>query len=154
MLYYRTAEGCFQERLKHAYQGFDCGRPDYQLLPIGTDQLLTAFNQTLGKLARPPESKLPSKIGFVDAAIILRCLDDEMLRRVKLTETRGLSHLVRLTEARNKSLLAHGEQRVSATECGRLESEALNILRALWHLHADRENLDDVCEGLRFLKDV
>lgn len=154
LLYYRTAEGCFQERLKLGYSGFDCGRPDYTVLAVPEPQLLMGFNMTLEKLGKPPVAELPQKLGFLDAAIILHKLDDEMLRRIKLKDVRGLSHLSKLTESRNQSLLAHGQQRVTAEQCTSLEGEVFNILRALWDLHGTGEDLDKVCEGLRFLRDV
>lgn len=155
LLYYRTAEGCFQERLRLGYLGFDCGRPDYEQLVMPGKEILAAFNLIRTKLGKYAVTSLPQKIGFLDAAIILHSLDDKMLRRVKITDARGLSHLAKLTEARNKSLLAHGQQRVTAEQCTRLEAQAFQILRALWDLHGPpSEDLDEVCEGLRFLRDV
>jgi CRISPR-associated protein (TIGR02710 family) len=155
LLYYRTAEGCFSERLKLGYGGFDCGRPDYGRLPRPEDQVLATFNLIRTKLGRSAAASLPQKIGFVDAAIILHALDDRMLRRLKITNDRGLSHLAQLTEGRNMSLLAHGQQRVTTDQCKHLEGQARQILRALWELHGPPgENIDEVCEGLRFLRDV
>ncbi|MGD0247351.1 MAG: hypothetical protein ABSB59_44495, partial [Streptosporangiaceae bacterium] len=155
LLYYRTAEGCFAERLRLGYSGFDCGRPDYSQLPVPPDQVLAAFNLVRTKLGRPAVAGLPPKIGFLDAAIILHALDDTMLRQVKITNARGLSHLAQLTEGRNKSLLAHGQQRVTTEQCEKLEGQAHQILRALWELHGPSgEDIHEVCEGLRFLRDV
>ena len=155
LLYYRTAEGCFAERLKLGYAGFDCGRPDYGRLPLPEDQVLATFNLIRTKLGLPAAASLPQKIGFVDAAIILHALDDRMLRRLKITNDRGLSHLAQLTEGRNMSLLAHGQQRVTTDQCKHLEGQARQILRALWELHGPPgENIHEVCEGLRFLRDV
>jgi CRISPR-associated protein (TIGR02710 family) len=155
LLYYRTAEGCFQERLRLCYSGFDCGRPDYGLLATPEEEMLAAFNLARAKLGMPTVTSLPQKIGFVDAAFILHALEDTMLRNVNITDVRGLSHLAKLTEARNKSLLAHGQQRVTAEQCTKLEGQVLRILRALWELHGPPgENVHEVCEGLRFLRDV
>lgn len=73
----------------------------------------------------------------------------------KVTNDRGLSHLAQLTEGRNMSLLAHGQQRVTAEQCKNLEGQARQILRAVWELHGPPgENIHEVCEGLRFLRDV
>jgi hypothetical protein len=117
--------------------------------------MLAAFNLARTKLRVPAASSLPQKVGFLDAAIILHALDDTMLRRVKITDSRGLSHLSQLTEGRNKSLLAHGQQRVTTEQCSKLEGQARLILRALWELHGPPgENIHEVCEGLRFLRDV
>jgi CRISPR-associated protein (TIGR02710 family) len=154
LLYYRTAEGCFSERLKLGYSGFDCSHPDYGLLGMPKERLLEGFNTTRRKLGLTPAADLPYDLGFVNAAIMLHLLDDEMLRRVKITDVRGLNHLAKLTEARNHSLLAHGELRVTADQCDSLRGRVLSILRALWDLHGPGEDLDKVCEGLRFLKDV
>jgi CRISPR-associated protein (Cas_Cas02710) len=155
LLYYRTAEGCFSERLKLGYGGFDCSRPDYGRLPVPEDQVLATFNLIRTKLGRSAAARLPQKIGLVDAAIILHALDDGMLHRLKITNDRGLSHLVQLTEGRNMSLLAHGQQRVAVDQCEQLEGEARQMLRALWELHGPPgENIHEVCEGLRFLREV
>jgi len=155
LLYYRTAEGCFQERLRLGYSGFDCGQADYGRLPMAEAQMLAAFNLARARLGMPAASSLPQKVGFLDAAIILHALDDAMLRRIKITDSRGLSYLSQLTEGRNKSLLAHGQQRVTTEQCGKLEGQARQILRALWELHGPPgENIHEVCEGLRFLRDV
>jgi hypothetical protein len=117
--------------------------------------MLAAFNLIRTKLGMAAATSLPQKIGFLDAAIILHALEDTMLRQVKITDARGLSHLAKLTEARNKSLLAHGQQRVTAEQCAKLEGQAFQILRALWELHGPPgENTHEVCEGLRFLRDV
>ena len=155
LLYYRTAEGCFQERLRLGYSGFDCGRPDYDRLAMPEEQMLAAFNLVRTKLGMSAAISLPQKVGFLDAAIILHTLEDAMLRQVKITDIRGLSHLAKLTEARNKSLLAHGQQRVAAEQCSKLEGQAFQILRALWELHGPPgENIHEVCEELLFLRDV
>jgi len=155
LLYYRTVEGCFQERLRLGYEGFDCGRPDYDRLPMPGEELLAAVNLIRAKLGKPAVARLPEKIGHLDAAIILHTLDDTMLRQVKITNARGLGHLARLTEGRNQSLLAHGQRRVTVEQCRELEGQARQILRALWQLHGRAgENIDEVCEGLRFLRDV
>jgi hypothetical protein len=122
---------------------------------MSADQVLANFNLIRTKLGRSAVTSLPQKIGFVDAAIILHGLDDRMLRRLKVTSDRGLSHLAQLTEGRNVSLLAHGQQRVTTGQCKNLEGQARQILRALWELHGPPgENIQEVCEGLRFLRDV
>ena len=100
LLYYRTAEGCFQERLRLGYSGFDCGRPDYDRLAMSGEQMLAAFNLVRTKLGMSAAISLPQKVGFLDAAIILHSPEDRMLRQVKITDARGLSHLAKLTKAR------------------------------------------------------
>jgi hypothetical protein len=161
LLYYRTAEGCFHQRLELQFPGFDCGDAAYERLApdLPESQLLGRYNAVLAKLGRPPRPELPSKLGFLDAAIILHVLDDALLKRIPIAGVGGLSHLADLARARNSSLLAHGHRRVSQEQCESLESEVRNILRALWSLHRPEgerpeDDLDTVCESLRFLRDV
>jgi hypothetical protein len=154
LLYYRTAEGCFHQRLELRLPGFDCGDADYDMLMVPEHELLERFNDLLQKLGRAPLRALPSKLGFLDAAILLYVLEDDMLKRIRIRDERGLSHLAGLTSARNSSLLAHGDRRVSKDQCEALEGEVRNILRALWALQRPDDDVDTVCESLRFLEDA
>jgi CRISPR-associated protein (TIGR02710 family) len=154
LLYYRTAEGCFQQRLALGYSGFDCGDADYARLPVPEDELRVRVNQVYQRLHRATVTALPTKLGFFDAAVVLHALDDEMLRRISITDERGLSHLSELSEARNKSLLAHGDRRVTDGQVTRLAGEVRAILRALWRLHQPSEDIDQLCDTLRFVRDL
>lgn len=154
LLYYRTAEGCLIERLERRYPGFDCGGADYRLLQLPVADLLDRYNGILGRLGRRPVTALPGRIGFLDAAVLLYAQDDELLPRVQVQDVSGLSYLSRLAEARNKSVLAHGERCVSAEECEQLRALAVRCLRALWALQRAGDDVDDLCASLRFVVEL
>lgn len=155
LLYHRTIEGCFQERLRLAYGGFLCHAPDYTLLQVDREDLAARFADVQQSLGHRRASGLPLKPAFLDAAMLLHVLGDQMLDQVGMGKPKSLGHLKDLATTRNESLLAHGYTRVDSDECNTLESQALGILRVLWRLHGPGEDdLDTVCDCLGFIDDV
>lgn len=154
LLYYRTVEGCFQQRLDLTFKGFDTSDARYELMGVPGDELLTRFNEVLSWMKRPAVTALPTRIGFMDSAVLLHVHGDSLLERINVRDVKGLSYLSRLTEARNRSVLAHGHHSVSSRDCDSLRDLALRCLRALWSLHQPGEDIDALCKTLRFVRDV
>ncbi len=154
LLYYRTIEGAFQQRLGLRFSGFDCASPQYQLMDVAEEDLLRGYNRVIQQLGWPAVTALPRKIGLMNAAVLLHALDDSLLRRIDIKDAKGLNYLSKQAEVRNKSVLAHGYQCVSARECQLLRALALNCLRALWGLHQPDQDVDLLCQTLRFVQDL
>lgn len=101
LLYYRTIEGAFQQRLRLGYSGFDCGHPDYTVTKVPAPELLERYNQVIGQLGWARVTALPEKMGLISSAVLLHVLKDPLLRRIDIANMKGLSHLVQQAEARN-----------------------------------------------------
>jgi len=153
LLYYRTIEGCFQQRLGLRFPGFDCASARYELVGEPVHKLLTRFNAVIGRIGRPTLTALPTKIGLMDAAVLLHVLSDDLISRIDIQHVKGLSYLSRQAEARNKSVLAHGHECITAKECEQLRMLALRCLRALWALHRPGEDIEILCHTLRFIQE-
>lgn len=153
LLYYRTIEGCFQERLQRLFPGFRCDSADYTLLPVPEADLRDSCAE-LRQAIHLSGEPLPNRLGFIDSAVLLSALDDPMLRKLGIGDRRALGHLNAVTEARNRSVLAHGLASVTPKQCNELHSLAQRGLRALWALHDPDEEIDARCERLRFLRET
>jgi hypothetical protein len=153
LLYYRTIEGCFQQRMALRFTGFDCGNAQYQLIDVAPGVLLDRFNAVIERIGWHAVTALPVKIGLMDAAVLLHVLEDSLPRKINIQDVKGLSYLSKQAEVRNKSILAHGHECVTARECDGLRDLALRCLRALWTLHRPGEDVDALCETLRFIRD-
>lgn len=153
LLYYRAVEGCFQQRLGLRFPGFDCASARYEPTGVPADDLLGRFNAIIERIGRPAVTAMPVKIGLMDAAVLLHVLDDSLLSRIDIQHAKGLSYLSKQTEARNRSVLAHGHECVTAQDCARLRTLALRCLRALWSLHRPGEDVDTLCRTLRFVRE-
>ncbi|MEV4320511.1 hypothetical protein [Actinocrispum sp. NPDC049592] len=158
LLFYRTIEKSFSERMRRQYQGFDLEHPDYTLL-IGPDedvnQLGRRFTDVAAKIfAVDRQAVLPWKVALVDAMILLHVIGDEMLSAAKITDLKGVGYVRNLVDARNRSVLAHGEESVNRQQCDDLRKRALLNLRAYWRLHEPAENVDDRIETLQFVSEA
>jgi hypothetical protein len=154
LLYYRTIEGAFQQRLRLRYGGFDCANPDYALTGVAAADLLERYNQVIARLGWAAITALPGKMGLMSAAVLLHVLKDPLLKRINITDVKGISHLSKQAEARNQSVLAHGYHSVSPGDCDQLRSTAQRCLRALWGLHQPEEDIDALCATLAFVRDI
>lgn len=74
--------------------------------------------------ARP----LPSVLNLSSSAALLLALDDPLSRAAGLGTAVDLRGLRDLARARNKSVLAHGEESVSAKVSSELNAKALEVL--------------------------
>jgi len=152
MFLYRTIENVFAERLRRQFAGFSCRQPDYTLLDPAPERLAEAYAGIASKVHGTAVAPvLPRRIGFLDAAILLHAVGDTLPQRMDVTDPRGLSHLKRVAEARNDSVLAHGLATVTADQTTSLRATAERALRAFWRLHHAEENVDARCASLRFV---
>ncbi|GBD36623.1 hypothetical protein HRbin36_01748 [bacterium HR36] len=97
---------------------------------------------------------LPHRISLMDAAVLLCALEDQLMREAHLHSAESLGNLRRLTEIRNRSVLAHGYQSISHQESAELEKRAKHILNSYWRLTYPDQNLEQRIEQLRFLKNL
>ncbi|MEV0895687.1 hypothetical protein [Actinoplanes sp. NPDC049802] len=151
LLFYRTIEACLTTRLRRRYPGFDPDDCDWAL--IGEPSRVRARYTEVGRSLNPPSSSAPpGKLTLFAAAIMLASLDDDLSVRSGLVDPVRLGELRERTWARNKSVLAHGTQAIAASDTESLRREAAGLLTAFWSLHGGPENIDDLCEELRFLR--
>lgn len=153
LLYYRTIEGCFDVHLARQYDGFDTNEPDYSLFDIDEEQLADEYDQLAVEVfGGSRRSGLPGKIGFMNAAILLRAVDDKLLKDVDMHSVRGLQRLKKIGEIRNQSVLAHGFERITEEQSNELRMISEKIFDAFWSLHGDTPSLEETYKPLRFLK--
>lgn len=151
LLYYRTLESVFALRL--AKRGFSCSDPDWSVLDADTDKFTERYRALTGAVFGSGTRDLPSKVGMVDGALLLRLVDDPFIKRFGLAEVKALRHLRSMTEARNRSVLAHGSAAVSPELSGKFGNFALRALQVYWWL-AERGRVDDDIAELRFVADI
>jgi hypothetical protein len=136
---YRTIERCLTGRLVYLYPGFAPEHPDYSLVTDDKQALRGRYQAVYDEVngasrARP----LPSVLNLSRAAGLGTAVD-----------LRGLRDLAR---ARNKSVLAHGEESVSAKVSSELNAKALKVLGAYWELCRPGEDLAARRAELTFLR--
>ncbi|WP_163507091.1 hypothetical protein [Fodinicola acaciae] len=155
LLYYRTLEYGLALRLEKHAPGFSCRRPDYSLLADDVSGLAERFSSAASKVTGHSVTGLPARVGLIDAAVLLRTLD-ENAAKFGVGNDKAISNLRLRAEARNSSVLAHGTDCVTAGLCEDLGGRALNVLRALWTLEnaERRERLDSRIATLQFVGEL
>lgn len=153
LLYYRTIEGCFDVHLARQYDGFDTNEPDYSVFDLGEGPLAEEYDRLAVEVfGGSRRSGLPGKIGFMNAAILLRAVDDRLLEDVDMHSVRGLQRLKKIGEIRNQSVLAHGFERITEEQSNTLRRISEKIFDAFWSLHGDTPSLKETYQPLRFVK--
>ena len=153
LLYYRTIEGCFDVHLNRTYEGFDTGQPDYTVFDADEEHLIEDYDRLAAEVfGDRRRSGLPGKIGFMNAALLLRVVGDELLQRVQMHEVRGLRKLKTIGEIRNRSVLAHGFERITEERSRELRMISRKIFDAFWDIHGEASSLEEKIEPLRFVK--
>ncbi|MFH1532983.1 MAG: hypothetical protein ABIK09_19840 [Pseudomonadota bacterium] len=154
LLYYRTLEGCFSERLRSAYGGFDTAAPEYHLFDIPEGELLGRYHEVAAEVFPrfSPATALPGKLGFMTAALLLHIVGDSLLNRAKFSDLKGLRHLFNVGNARSLSVLAHGHETIGTEEIAKLQHAARAVLQALWSLRDGDEDFGECIEELSFLR--
>jgi hypothetical protein len=109
------------------------------------------YARVLAQLGRPHQG-LPTTIGLIDAAALLAAMGDPLLSQAKLNDAKAMSHLNKLATARNKSVLAHGDQIVTPEQTKVLQEKGRIVLRAYWSVQQQSGDVDELCESLRFLR--
>jgi CRISPR-associated protein (TIGR02710 family) len=154
LLFYRTLESGFTQRLARIAPGFVGKAPDYALLPIDRDELNARYTAVASVVHNREVTALPYDIGLMDAALLLHVLADPMVAEVGLTNPKALAHLKGMVNSRNDSVLAHGIRSVERKACEKLENFALRGLRAFWKLEYGEESVDERIATLKFVVDV
>jgi hypothetical protein len=155
LLYYRAIEKSLSERLRRRYDGFDMERPDYALLGLRAPEIEARYSLAVNRLfGGDKQSPLPRKVALLDALILLDCIGDEMLTAARITGTNGLGYMRRLVDGRNRSVLAHGDDSVTAEQCQQLQGRALVNIRAFWRLHQPGRNVEEWLDTLRFIDEA
>jgi CRISPR-associated protein (TIGR02710 family) len=157
LLFYRTIEACLTERLRLRYPGFDPEDCDYTLL--GDARQVKGRYASVARLLDPPAAAgAPNRMTLFAAAVLLVAEGDDLARHAGFVDAVGDADPVRLeqlrqrTRARNKSVLAHGTQTISAGLTESLSVEAQQLLDGFWALHGDPVDLDAFCARLRFVR--
>lgn len=155
LLFYRTIEKSFSERLRRHYGGFDVEHPDYTLLGLDLDELTSRYGAATSRVfARDRPAALPWRVALVEAMILLHVVDDELLPAATINDLGGVGHVRQLVDGRNRSVLAHGVESVTEQQCKELRARALCNLRAFWRLYQPGQDVDDRIETLRFVAEA
>jgi CRISPR-associated protein (TIGR02710 family) len=154
LLYYRTIENAFTLRLSSRGDGFSCSEPQYALLHDDPTALTDRYRATATAVYGQEVGSLPLRVGLMDAAILLYILNDQAVRLLNFDSEKALRHLRGVTEARNRSVLAHGTTSIGPELSRQLGSHAVRCLRVCWALvHPDNQP-DRLIDTLRFVEDV
>ncbi|MEV6964304.1 TIGR02710 family CRISPR-associated CARF protein [Hamadaea sp. NPDC051192] len=150
---YRTIEQCLSAHFKASYGGFALDNPDWDLL--GWDrQLLRESYERMVNLVRGTQGRrsLPSQFGPFAAAVLIAVLGDPLAGPAELDAADALRRLEQLAKARNRSVLAHGEEFIDVDLSSELNQKAHRVLSAYWQVHHAGEELADRLSRLAFLR--
>jgi CRISPR-associated protein (TIGR02710 family) len=154
LLYYRTLEHLLSQQLEKRADGFKCKSPKWTLLSANVDDLEIRFRKIGARIYRSSNVILPYRVGMMDAALLLHALEDPALQAVGLADEDELFALMRQTEFRNRSVLAHGSQSVDAQASEQFESYVRDRLLGFWSLQDDRPKLASYLDALRFVEHI
>jgi hypothetical protein len=147
LLYYRMLESLFELRLRE--HDISCSKPDWERVAADRDEFPERFRELSEAVFDRDFRGMPFKVGMVESAILLKAVGDPMLPLFGLDKVRALKHLRSMSEARNGSVLAHGNTTVSPDLSEKLGNYALQALRAYWKLaHRDAEvdrRIEELC---------
>jgi CRISPR-associated protein (TIGR02710 family) len=150
---YRTIEGCLVGQLASRYRGFDCESPDWQLLAADTRSLRSAYSDVVNAVdGQQKRRSLPSPVGVFQGAVLLRVMSDPFAATAQLGDVESLRELRELANARNRSVLAHGEEAVDVQVSQRLNVKASKVLQAYWELHHPDEDILELRKELTFMQ--
>lgn len=150
----RAVESAFELRLGRLAPGFLCGRPDYGLLAGDPAELAARYVAVAAAVHGAASAGLPTRVGLVDAALLLYVLRDPILERIDVTDEAALRDLAGLIDAREGSVLARGTGSVTVDVSERLGDLALRTVRAFWGLEFGSERVDETLAALRFVGEV
>ena len=119
--------------------GFDAEHPDYRMLTDDKRKLTNRYREICATVDGGNRRSLPSMLRPFSTAVLLWAIDDPLVRAAGLSDADDLRGLRNLAKARNRSMLAHGEESVSAKMSAELNDKALQVLRARLLEAAERE---------------
>ncbi|GIF96574.1 hypothetical protein [Catellatospora citrea] len=153
LLFYRTIEKAFQERLTGRYE-LKLDEPDFALLNEAAPRLLEDYIGKTKEVYGESAASLPRKIALMDAMIILVVCRDPLLSKLGWKSAREVRSMRGVVESRNRSILAHGTESVTKKDCENLRSRATAVMRTYWALHDESVNFDERVSTLRFASEV
>lgn len=150
LLFYRTIESTLQSRLELAH-GIDASEPDYAGV---TQEAMARWAELNAAIygAEPASFDQPYKLGLMASVVLLAALDDPLIARVRLGEVKGLQNLRRLSDTRNRSVLAHGHETIQPAQLQQLRHLAGEFVAAIDALHPGEFAGAGSVEGLRFIR--
>jgi hypothetical protein len=154
LLFYRTIETVFAQRLGRIAPGFRGKGAKYDLFDIALAELTGRYASIASVIYRRDISALPYDVGLMDGALLLAALSDPIATELGLSDLKFLNYLKTTVDARNDSVLAHGMRTVEPDYCRKLENLALRCLRAFWKLEQGAEKLDERIATLKFVVEV
>jgi CRISPR-associated protein (TIGR02710 family) len=163
---YRVLEACFTARLADLHSAFDGQKYTYANYEKKIE-LRAAFRRLLDEVDNFKKSaqeeldgsmrstqkarELPNRPEVFGGAALLSAMGDPVAREAGLSTATQLHAFQGLTEARNKSVLAHGIQPVGVEVSERLHEVSLDVMRAYWTLSRPGEDLDGRLASLTFI---
>ena len=148
LLFYRTIESSLQARLEIAHT-FDASNPDYGALPGGATDRWRDLNKAIyGSDTFEP----PYKLGLMACAVLLAALEDDLMGAVRHQEVKALQSLRRLSDTRNRSVLAHGHETIKQDQVARLRYLSGEFVSAMGALHPELFAGAADVERLRFIR--
>jgi hypothetical protein len=132
LFFYRCLEGSLVSFLAGSHPGLKPSRVDYSLL-AGNEKELEALRQRYCAISRNldaerSEDSLPDKLAFINTAILLLALDERLPGQSTPEDDKYLKYLKEIGEARNLSILAHGEKNIPEKDCNKLKNAAERTL--------------------------
>ncbi|WP_067502168.1 hypothetical protein [Actinoplanes sp. TFC3] len=152
LLYYRSIEKAFEERLSSEF-GLDPVEPDYAKLG-DVDDLAARYAVLTTEVYGEPTHTLPRKIALMDAMLLLYLKDDAVLKRIGWTTLSAINSMRGVVDTRNRSVLAHGTASVSMDQSVQLSGRARALMRCFWQIHAPDQNITERIETLRFVSEI
>ncbi|WP_199517284.1 hypothetical protein [Nucisporomicrobium flavum] len=152
LLYYRSIEKAFEERLSSEF-GLDPVDPDYAKLG-DVDDLEARYAALTTEVYGAPTHTLPRKIALMDAMLLLYLKDDAVLKRISWTTPSAISNMRGVVDTRNRSVLAHGTASVSMDQSAQLSGRARALMHHFWQVHEPKQNITERIETLRFVSEI
>jgi CRISPR-associated protein, Cas02710 family len=144
LLYYRTLEDVYSNRLQDLAPAFKREDPDYTLLGLPLDELTNRFNAARSRLFKSQSVGLPTKLALLDTVILLDALGDRCFEDI------NRNRLVGLVEIRNHSIFAHGLSPLTASSIQGLRKLAWDCLN-LYLSTAGHQAIDAFREAFTFM---
>jgi hypothetical protein len=154
LLFYRCLEGALDSRLERVYPGFKCDCPDYSLITYDVKSLEADYGKINLKVFSDSERPLPRQLAFIQKATLLAALNDKFISEAGSNSDplKNLNDWCSLSQARNNSILAHGQNNITPKACDDLKKAAKIMLDAyLRYYPDDLPGLPDL-SSLAFLK--
>lgn len=147
LLYYRTLEDTFANRLQDRLPTFQRDEPDYSLFNQDRGELVRLYNEARMRLIKgaAPIAELPGRLAFLDTCTLLDALKDECFSSI------SRPRLVGLAEVRNYSIFAHGTRPMTAASVDGLKKLARECLE-IYLQHGKADPLENHKECFMFMK--